>query len=52
MRLIHDFKDRAQECMTLAQRTTSAHDRELLMDLARAWCGAAETGADSPKRPH
>jgi len=40
--LLHDFHDRAEEYLRLAERATSEHDRELFIELARAWYGAIE----------
>ena len=48
MHLIYDFSDRAEECVRLAQRTTSAHDWELFMGLAWAWYGMADAGGGVP----
>jgi len=57
MRMIYDFSDRAEECLKLAQCATSLHDRELFMDLARAWYGMADEDEPPPapaavKRTH
>ena len=51
MRMIYDFSDRAEECLKLAQCATSPHDRELFMDLARAWYGMADEDEPSPAPP-
>jgi hypothetical protein len=40
--LLYDFSDRAEEYMRLAQLTHSPHDRELFVELARAWYGVEE----------
>jgi hypothetical protein len=40
--LIQDFGARAQECIAIAERAKSEHDRELFMAMARAWCGLGE----------
>jgi len=37
--LLHDFADRAEECLRLAEVSPSSHDRELFVELARAWYG-------------
>jgi hypothetical protein len=53
--LLHDFADRAEECLRLAQRTTSPHDRALLLEIARAWYGMAHDKAEVAglvKRPN
>lgn len=53
--LLHDFADRAEECMRLAERTNSPHDRDLLLEIARAWYGIAHDKADVTglvKRPN
>jgi hypothetical protein len=40
--LLHDFRERAEECMSMAQRTDSPRDRDFLLEMARAWCGMAQ----------
>ncbi|HEY7666153.1 MAG TPA: hypothetical protein VH934_23790 [Xanthobacteraceae bacterium] len=58
--LFEHFSNRAEECVRVAQRTTSPRDRELLLEMARAWCGMArDTHAAGPgessqqeKMPH
>ena len=53
--LLHDFADRAEDCMRLAQRPTSPHDREPLLKIARAWYGIADEKAEVAgrvKRPN
>jgi hypothetical protein len=40
--LIQDFSERAAECLRSARRASSEHDRELFMEMARAWCGVIE----------
>jgi hypothetical protein len=49
--LIHDFSDRAKECLRLAQRATSAHDQDLFMAMARAWYGLTEEPGGAPTKP-
>jgi hypothetical protein len=44
--LLQEFSQRAAECIQLAQRARSDHDRELFVELARAWCGVTE---EAPK---
>jgi hypothetical protein len=39
--LLQDFGRRVEECMSMAERTTSPHDRDFLLEMARAWCGMA-----------
>jgi hypothetical protein len=46
--LVHDFSDRAEECVRLAQQTTSPHDRELFIEMARAWYGLADGVPPAP----
>jgi hypothetical protein len=49
---LEDFGDRAEECMELARRAGSQHDRDLLIEMARAWYGMAEKPAQiSRPRP-
>jgi hypothetical protein len=53
--LIHDFSERAAECVKLAERARTEHDRELFITMARAWCGINEDVHDDdgrPARPH
>jgi hypothetical protein len=40
--LLQEFSERAAECIQLAQRARSEHDRDLFIELARAWCGVTE----------
>jgi len=40
--LIQNFGARAQECIAMAERAKSEHDRELFIAMARAWCGVGE----------
>jgi hypothetical protein len=39
---VEDFRRRAAECIRWAQRAHTAEDRELLLELARAWCGTSD----------
>jgi hypothetical protein len=48
MSMSGDFEHRADECMRLAQRAGTLHDREFLIDMAMAWLGLA----DKPERPN
>jgi hypothetical protein len=53
--LIHDFSERAAECVKLAERARSRHDRELFIAMARAWCGINEDAHNNDARaarPH
>lgn len=53
--LIQQFSERAAECMKLAGRSHSEHDRIFLIVMARAWCGAIahdEEQRDPPRRSH
>jgi hypothetical protein len=53
--LLQDFGDRAAECMSMAKRTTSRHDRDFLLEMARAWGGMARDEVEAPdpvKRPN
>jgi hypothetical protein len=52
--LVRDFSDRAEECVRLAQHTKSPHDRELFIEMARAWYGLTNdvaAAASQPKAP-
>jgi hypothetical protein len=44
--LLQEFSERAAECNRLAERARSEHDRDLFIELARAWCGVT---AETPK---
>jgi hypothetical protein len=44
--LVQNFSERAAECILLAERARSEHDRDLFIELARAWCGVT---AQTPK---
>ena len=53
--LIQQFSERAAECMKLAGRARSEHDRTFLIAMACAWCGAIiqdERQRDLPQRMH
>jgi hypothetical protein len=49
--LQHHFSDRAEDCVRLAQRARSAHDKELFIELARAWWGLLEEDQDPAGPP-
>jgi hypothetical protein len=40
--LLEEFSERATECIQLAQRARSEHDRDFFIELGRAWCGVTE----------
>ncbi len=40
--LLREFSERAAECIRMAERARSDHDRDLFIELARAWCGMNE----------
>jgi hypothetical protein len=44
--LLQEFSERAAECIRLAERARSEHDRDLFIELARAWCGVT---VETPK---
>ena len=53
--LIQDFGERAVECVKLAERAHSEHDRELFIEMARAWCGLYQEksqGSEPIREPH
>jgi hypothetical protein len=53
--LLHDFSDRAEECIRLAQQTNSPQDRALFIEMARAWYGINadhEDAASTAKQTH
>jgi hypothetical protein len=49
--LLQKFSERAAECISLAQRATSEHDRDFFIELARAWCGVTEKAPKDEVRP-
>jgi hypothetical protein len=51
MLLLQEFSERAAECIRMAERSKSEHDRDLLIELARAWCGLTEKSTKSPAQP-
>jgi hypothetical protein len=44
--LLLEFSERAAECIRMAEQARSDHDRDLFIELARAWCGVGE---ETPK---
>jgi hypothetical protein len=48
--LLREFSERAAECIRMAEQARSEHDRDLFIELARAWCGVKE-GAKNELRP-
>jgi hypothetical protein len=44
--LLQEFSERAAEYIRLAEQARSEHDRDLFIELARAWCGVT---AEEPK---
>jgi hypothetical protein len=56
--LLQEFSERAAECVHLAERAGSEHDRALFIELARAWCGldeaesVEEESSDETPPPH
>ena len=49
--LLQEFSERAAECIRLAERARSEHDRDLFIELARAWCGATAEPTKGESRP-
>jgi hypothetical protein len=47
--LLPEFSERAAECIQLAEQARSDHDRDLFIELARAWCGGTEPPKDEPR---
>ena len=45
--LLQNFSERAVECVRLAARSRSKHDRALFMAMARAWRGMSNEGDDA-----
>jgi hypothetical protein len=45
--LLHDFSDRAEEYVRLAQRAKSQHDKDFFTAMARAWYGIRDEPADN-----
>jgi hypothetical protein len=51
--LLHDFSSRAEECLEISKRADSQHDRELFLELARAWYGLkGDETAKTPETKH
>ena len=53
--LLHDFSERAQEYIRLAEHARSRHDRDLFIGMALAWYGLAEDPPEQPaasRQPH
>jgi hypothetical protein len=46
--LISDFSARAEECLQLSKRAGSPHDRELFLEMARAWYGLNDEEPAAP----
>jgi hypothetical protein len=49
--LLREFSERAAECIRLAERARSDHDRDLFIGLARAWCGVTEKPPETESCP-
>jgi hypothetical protein len=49
--LLQEFSERAAECIRMAARAKSEHDRDLFIDLARAWCGVIDKARNGKTRP-
>jgi hypothetical protein len=45
--LLHDFSDRAEEYIRLAQRAKSVHDKDFFTEMARAWYGIKDEPAQA-----
>jgi hypothetical protein len=48
--LLQDFSARAEEYLRLAERAGSTQDREFFLEMARAWYGMKEEGAEVGSR--
>jgi hypothetical protein len=48
--LLQEFTERAAECIRLAKRARSDQDRDLFIELARAWCGVTEAAPKTEAR--
>jgi hypothetical protein len=42
MSIYGDFRERADECVRLAQKARTRNDQELFLDMATAWLGVAD----------
>jgi hypothetical protein len=49
--LLQEFSERAAECIRVAERAKSEHDRDLFIELARAWCGVKEEERKTGTQP-
>ncbi|HWF96067.1 MAG TPA: hypothetical protein VG291_14005 [Xanthobacteraceae bacterium] len=48
---LQEFSERAAECIRVAERAKSEHDRDLFIELARAWCGVNEEAPKTETQP-
>ena len=49
MGLSEQYKRRAAECVRMAERTDSAEDKVLLLQMAQTWMRLAEKAEDRPE---
>jgi hypothetical protein len=49
--MLQEFSERAAECIRMAERAKSDHDRGLFIELARAWCGATKQAPKTETQP-
>ena len=49
--LLQEFGERAAECIRMAERAKSDHDRDLFIELARAWCGVTKKTSRTETQP-
>ena len=43
-----EYLDRAAECVAMAKRAKSPHEKRLLLQIAKAWTELAKTGTLTP----
>jgi hypothetical protein len=49
--MLQEFSERAAECIRMAERAKSDQDRDLFIELARAWCGVTKQPPKTETRP-
>jgi hypothetical protein len=46
--MLQEFSRRAEECLALCERAWSSHDRQLFLEMARAWYGLDKEEDEAP----
>ena len=50
MRQAEEYLERAAECLEMANRAKTAHEKRVLLQIAKAWSGLAKTGTITPQQ--